>query len=37
VKIHRFDRVWGDGVRVVMEGFEGQPAIVEFGVYDERR
>jgi alpha-L-fucosidase len=37
VKIHRFDRVWGDGVRVVMEGFATPPAIAEFGVYDERR
>src|ERR1700754_397863 len=37
VKIHRFDRVWGDRVRIVMEGFETPPAIAEFGVYDERR
>ncbi len=37
VKIHRFDRVWGDKVRIVMDGFETPPAIAEFGVYDERR
>ena len=37
VKIHRFDRVWGDAVRVLMDQFETPPAIAEFGVYDERR
>lgn len=37
VKIHRFDRVWGDAVRVVMEGFAEPPAIAELGVYAERR
>ena len=37
VKIHRFDRVWGDAVRILIDGFETAPAIAEFGVYDERR
>jgi alpha-L-fucosidase len=36
VKIHRFQRVWGDAVRVLIDGFETPPAIAEFGVYDER-
>ena len=37
VKIHRFDRVWGDAVRILIDRFETPPAIAEFGVYDERR
>jgi alpha-L-fucosidase len=37
VKIHRFYRVWGDAVRVLIDGYETPPAIAEFGVYDERR
>jgi len=37
VKIHRFEQVWGDGVRMKMEGFETPPAIAEFGVYEEKR
>jgi alpha-L-fucosidase len=37
VKIHRFERVWGDGVRILIDGFNSPPAIAEFGVYDERR
>jgi alpha-L-fucosidase len=37
VKIHRFARVWGDAVRILIDGFDSPPAIAEFGVYDERR
>ena len=37
VKIHRFSRVWGSRVRILIDGFSGQPSIAEFGVYDERR
>jgi alpha-L-fucosidase len=37
VKIHRFEQVRGDGVRMKMDGFETPPAIAEFGVYEERR
>jgi alpha-L-fucosidase len=37
VKIHRFDRVWGEKVRVSMDAFASAPAIAELGVYDERR
>jgi alpha-L-fucosidase len=37
VKIHRFDRVWGGKVRILIDEFTAPPAIAEFGVYDERR
>jgi alpha-L-fucosidase len=37
VKIHRFQRVWGDGVRVLIDRFDVPPGIAEMGVYDERR
>ena len=37
VKIHRFDRVWGGKVRVLIDQFDTPPGIAEFGVYDERR
>jgi alpha-L-fucosidase len=37
VKIHRFDRVWSNKVRVVIEESGAPPAIAEVGVYDERR
>ena len=37
VKIHRFERVWGDAVRISMDRFDTPPAIAEMGVYDERR
>jgi len=37
IKIHRFDRVWGGKVRVMIEEASGQAAIGEFGVYNERR
>ncbi|MES1250127.1 MAG: alpha-L-fucosidase [Chitinophaga rupis] len=37
VKIHRFDRVWGGKVRILIDQFDTPPAIAEFGVYDERR
>ena len=36
VKIHRFDRVWGNRVRVLIDNFHHVPAIAEFGVYNER-
>lgn len=37
-KIHRFDRVWGNQVRILIDEARGSyPAIAEFGVYDERR
>jgi alpha-L-fucosidase len=37
VKVHRFNRVWGDKVRIRVVGSDTPPAIAEFGVYDERR
>lgn len=37
VKIHRFERVWGDAVRILIDEFTDTPTITEFGVYDERR
>jgi alpha-L-fucosidase len=37
VKLHRFGRVWGDRVRLLIDRFDTPPAIAEFGVYNERR
>ncbi len=37
VKIHRFNRVWGEKVRILIDQFDTPPAIAEFGVYDERK
>ncbi|MDR1090141.1 MAG: alpha-L-fucosidase [Prevotella sp.] len=37
IKTHRFDRVWANKVRIVIEEFSAPPAISEFGVYNERR
>lgn len=37
IKVHRFDRVWGNGVRILVEKASGAPAIAEFGVYNERK
>lgn len=37
IKIHRFDRIWADKVRVTFHTFNRPPAIAEFGVYNERR
>lgn len=36
IKIHRFDRVWGSKVRMVITQASDAPAIAEFGVYNER-
>ena len=36
IKIHRFDRVWGDRVRIVIESCDNRAGIAEFGVYNER-
>jgi alpha-L-fucosidase len=36
-KIHRFDRVWGDKVKIVIDEFSDTPSIAEVGVYNERR
>lgn len=37
IKIHRFDKVWGNKVRISIEESKGSPTIAEFGVYNERR
>lgn len=37
VKIHRFDTVWGDKVRILIDRFSDAPSIAEFGVYNERK
>lgn len=37
VKINRFNRVWGDKVRILIDSFTTPPAIAEFGVYNERK
>lgn len=37
VKIHRFDRVWGNRVRIHIEASDTPPSIAELGVYNERR
>lgn len=37
IKIHRFDRVWGNKVKIQMLQYNQTPAIAEFGVYNERR
>ncbi|MFY0253825.1 alpha-L-fucosidase [Chitinophaga sp. 30R24] len=36
VKIHRFPRVWGNKVRILIDEFSAPPAIAEFGVYNEK-
>jgi alpha-L-fucosidase len=37
VKIHRFNKIWGSKVRILIDDFSETPAIAEFGVYKERR
>jgi alpha-L-fucosidase len=37
VKLHRFNRVWGGKVKIVIDESTAPPAIAEFGVYDEQR
>ncbi len=37
IKIHRFERVYGERVRILIDGFDAPPQIAEFGVFDERR
>jgi alpha-L-fucosidase len=37
VKVHRFNRVWGNRVRILIDSFSEPPAIAELGVYNERR
>ena len=37
VKINRFKTVWGDKVKIVIDGSSSVPAINEFGVYNEQK
>ena len=37
IKVHRFNRVWGEKVRIKFNEFRRPPAIAEVGVYNERR
>ena len=37
VKVHRFGRVWGSKLRILIDRFDAPPGIAEFGVYDEQR
>ena len=37
IKIHRFERVWGNKVRISIDKADHQVSIAEFQVYDERR
>lgn len=37
IKIHRFDRVWAKKVRILIDKFDNQVEIAEFGVFNERR
>lgn len=37
IKIHRFERVWGEKVKITIRGYKSAPTIGEFGVYNERR
>ncbi|WP_455637677.1 alpha-L-fucosidase [Parabacteroides sp.] len=37
VKVHRFDRIWGNKVRIEIDSTNGQASVTEFGVYDEQR
>src|SRR5688572_23496881 len=37
IKIHRFDRVYGDRLRILINEFEHPVEIAELGIYNERR
>jgi alpha-L-fucosidase len=37
IKLHRFDRVRGSKVKIIMDEYTSPPAIAEIGVYDEER
>jgi alpha-L-fucosidase len=36
VKIHRFNKIWGNKVRILIDEFSNTVSISEFGVYNER-
>ncbi|EDM37625.1 hypothetical protein PBAL39_10786 [Pedobacter sp. BAL39] len=37
IKVHRFDRIWAQQVRIKFNTFKNPPAIAEIGVFNERR
>jgi alpha-L-fucosidase len=37
IKIHRFNKIWGSRVRMLIDDFSNTPCITEFGVYNERQ
>lgn len=37
ILIHRFNRIWGDKVRIKYAAFKSTPSIAEFGIFNERR
>jgi alpha-L-fucosidase len=37
VKVHRFDRLYGGKVKIIIDEASAPPAIAEFGVFDEQR
>jgi alpha-L-fucosidase len=36
IKIHRFGKLWGSKIRLLIDKFSDIPGIAEFGVYNER-
>jgi alpha-L-fucosidase len=36
IKIHRFNKIWGNKIRLLIDKFSNAPGIAEFGVYNER-
>jgi alpha-L-fucosidase len=36
IKIHRFNKIWGSKIRLLIDEFTDTPCIAEFGVYNER-
>lgn len=37
IKVHRFDRIWANRIKINITNFSSPPSIAEFGVYNERR
>lgn len=37
IKMHRFENVYGNKVRILIDEFGKPPVIAEFGVYNERK
>ncbi|MDR3252039.1 MAG: alpha-L-fucosidase, partial [Tannerella sp.] len=36
IKIHRFSKIWGNKIKIIIDEFSDTPCIAEFGVYNER-